>query len=233
MVQLQGGKGRLWYNPQLASSQPERCFDIDYWRDQGAIIGSAQGRGTTWFIQLDQVAVALRHYIRGGLFGRLVKDSYLFTGWQNTRAYREYSLLASLAEKGLPVPRPVAAKAERSGLMYRADLVVEKVPDARDLVAVLEKSSLDHEVYVQIGRLVRQLHDVGVCHTDLNIHNILLGADDKLWLIDFDKCGVKKGESWKQDNLSRLKRSFIKEQGRFSIHWQEEDWQSLLSGYRT
>ncbi|MBJ6889142.1 lipopolysaccharide kinase InaA family protein, partial [Vibrio cholerae] len=34
---------------------------------------------------------------------------------------------------------------------------------------------------------------------------------EKVWIIDFDKCYVQSGHSWKQGNLKRLKRSFEKE----------------------
>ncbi len=35
---------------------------------------------------------------------------------------------------------------------------------------------------------VRKMHDAGVNHTDLNIHNILLDTTKRV-IIDFDKCG--------------------------------------------
>ncbi|MGL5250701.1 MAG: lipopolysaccharide kinase InaA family protein, partial [Enterovibrio sp.] len=83
----------------------------------------------------------------------------------------------------------------------------------------------------QIGRVIRQMHDASVCHTDLNIHNILLDSHEQCWLIDFDKCGERQGEGWKLDNLARLKRSFAKEREREAILWQQSDWHALLAGY--
>ena len=47
----------------------------------------------------------------------------------------------------------------------------------------------------------------------------------KCWLIDFDKCGQKSGDSWKQGNLERLHRSFVKEVGRMNIQPDEIDEQ--------
>ena len=73
-----------------------------------------------------------------------------------------------------------------------------------------------------------------ICHTDLNAHNILvqqLENGQKCWLIDFDKCGQKSGDSWKQGNLERLHRSFVKEVGRMNIQFNEENWAELLKGY--
>ena len=40
-----------------------------------------------------------------------------------------------------------------------------------------------------------------------------------------------KGAAWKQSNLDRLKRSFIKELNKRQIHWQEDEFEMLLAGY--
>lgn len=221
----------IWFDPELVEGDPRHYFDIHYWHQQAAVTGSAKGRGTTFFLRGPKMEMALRHYYRGGLFGKLVKDQYWFTGWETTRCGAELTLLAYLRAKKLPVPRPVAARAVKSGRTYRADILVEKVPGARDLVAILCEHALLAHDYRAIGRLVRRLHDAGVCHTDLNIHNILRDKKGKLWLIDFDKCQQRDGEQWKEDNLARLHRSFKKEKEKRQIHWQPEDWAAVLKGY--
>ena len=86
----------------------------------------------------------------------------------------------------------------------------------------------------RIGGLIRRLHDLQICHTDLNAHNILVQqfeAQEKYWLLDFDKCGQKSGDFWKAQNLARLKRSFLKETERMGIRFTEENWTMLLQGY--
>ncbi len=80
--------------------------------------------------------------------------------------------------------------------------------------------------------MIRKMHDLQVCHTDLNAHNILLDMDQQVWLIDFDKCYQQQGESWKKDNLARLERSFIKEVKKRNIQWQAQDWKALCDGYQ-
>lgn len=75
------------------------------------------------------------------------------------------------------------------------------------------------------------MHNLQVCHTDLNIHNILLNDKGQFWLIDFDKCYQSKGDKWKPSNLERLQRSLRKEVQRFSILWDESEWNWLYSGY--
>ncbi len=223
--------GRIWYDPTWVSEPSERLFDPEFWQQQNKVVGSATGRGTTWFIQLDGIQAALRHYRRGGLFGKLVKDQYWFSQWDKTRSAEEFRLLLALKEAGVHVPRPIAARAVKSGLCYRADLLSERIPQAQDLVSLLEHHALPEAQYHAIGSEIAKMHQTQVNHTDLNIHNILVDADNQVWIIDFDKCCFEKGEAWKAGNLARLKRSFLKEQTKRNIHWRESEFAALIAGY--
>lgn len=232
MQQLMLPQGQVWFDADLLKEDPMLCFEPDFWQQQNAVIGSAQGRGTTWFVRGDKADMALRHYRRGGLFGKLVADAYWFSGWQQTRCYQELMLLQKLAQGGVSVPRPVAARAIKSGLTYHADILVEKVPNAQDLVGLLTKQGLPESVWQQIGQTVAKMHQLQVNHTDLNAHNILLDEQGQVWLIDFDKCYEQKGKDWQQGNLERLLRSFNKEVGKRQIQFNESDWRALMAGYQ-
>lgn len=217
----------IWYDETLLKEDPKQVFDAEFWQNASNVIGSAQGRGTTWFVQTETIEAALRHYRRGGLFGKLVEDSYLFSSWEKTRSYQEFQLLNTLIEAGVNVPRPIAARTVKSGVTYKADLLSEKIPNARDLVSILMEKPLPAEMYQKIGYEIRKMHDAQVNHTDLNIHNILIDVQDKVWIIDFDKCYQQSGNGWKQSNLDRLRRSFEKEVGKYGIHWKLDDFQHL------
>lgn len=225
------GSQKIWFDETLVNEDIESLFDIDYWEEKGCILGSALGRGTTWFVQTQCLPAALRHYKRGGLLGKLVSDQYFFIGWRRSRSCQEFHLLNSLRSKGVNVPRPIAARAIRTGLFYRADLLSEKIPNAQDLVSILEQQSLASEAYYDIGVEIAKMHRAQVNHTDLNIHNILLDTSNRVWIIDFDKCTQSTGSAWKNSNLERLKRSFLKEKIKRSIRWEERDFQCLLDGY--
>ena len=227
MKKIQTKKQTIWYDDSILSDSPEQCCDPEYWQQQNKIIGSAQGRGTTWFVALDKIDAALRHYRRGGLFGKLIKDHYIFTGWEKTRSYQEFQLLNTLIEAGVNVPKPIAAKAVKRTFCYQADLLSEKIPNARDLVAILQERPLSQDMYQKIGREIRKMHAAQVNHTDLNIHNILIDDKENVWIIDFDKCHQQKGDDWKQGNWDRLKRSFIKEVNKRNIHWSGDEWAYL------
>ena len=221
----------IWYDPQWLADPALPVFDPAYWHQQQRVLGQASGRGTTWFIRREGGDAALRHYRRGGLFGKLVRDCYWFSGWDNTRSQQEFALLQRLRAAGVNVPKPLAARAVKRGLCYRADLITAKIPAARDLADLLQQGPLDAEEYHCIGAEIARLHRAQVNHTDLNIHNILLDTSGRAWLIDFDKCYAQSGDGWQQSNLDRLRRSFRKEVKKRAIHWQEQDFAALLAGY--
>ena len=226
------------YNPNACEKFSITMFSSQFWQQQNAIVGSAQGRGTTWFIapqayskQAEQWV--LRHYYRGGLIGKFIKDSYFFQQWHKTRAAKEFTLLVKLHQLALPAPQAIAYKIERSGLTYRADILTKRIEHAKDLVAILSENTIDDALWQNIGKTIRQFHQKGIYHHDLNAHNILIDDNNKVWLIDFDQ-GEQRAvqQQWQQANLQRLLRSFIKEQHKLpQFHWQKNNWQMLLQGY--
>lgn len=208
-------------------------FDGQWWHDQQAVTGEAGGRGTTLFVRYQHHHLILRHYRRGGLIGKFIRDSFLFLGWQRTRAAQELALLNYLRKKGLLVPEPVAARLQRHGLVYRNDLLQMRIPAARDLVAILASQPLGTEQWQAVGRAIAQLHQTHCYHHDLNLRNLMQDDQQQIWIIDFDRCRLRKPGTWQQQNLQRLLRSLRKESRLGSItHWQEQrDWPALLRGY--
>ncbi len=209
-------------------------FSGSYWQEKQAVTGTATGRGTTYFVAHKDNQLVLRHYYRGGLIGKFLNDSYLYTSVLNTRAAREFQLLMHLQSLGLPAPEPVGFKVHRKGLSYSADIITRLIANSRDLVAQLVKGPLSHEQWLQIGATIYQFHQHGIFHHDLNCHNIMCDDNDNVWLIDFDQGSVKPAMgTWCQKNLDRLLRSFRKEKNTLSqFYWQESDWQALMQGYQ-
>jgi 3-deoxy-D-manno-octulosonic acid kinase len=208
-------------------------FDVAFWRERGEIDGEAQGRGTTHFIHTGKQHFVLRHYRRGGLVARLMKDRYFWRDESSTRAFSEWQLLYHLHRAGLPVPAPVACRYLRHGLTYTADLITERLMDSISLAAAVRRRGLPILGWITIGRCIRSFHDLGVCHADLNAHNIMLVGDDSVYLIDFDRGRLRKPGMWCDANLVRLRRSLEKiTYGLPPEHFGEADWHGLLDGYR-
>lgn len=230
-------KGSIAYCQHTPSSIEPNWFGADFWRQQSAITGSSKGRYTTWFVDAncvdkEQNQWVLRHYYRGGLIEKISRDRYLFTGLEKTRAVAELALLETLYEQGFSVPKPIAANVERSGIFYRADLIIERVEGAEDLVARLSKAAMSDALWLVLGETIAKFHNHGVYHADLNAKNILI-CDDKFYLIDFDRGELRKPNSqWQQANMSRLLRSFRKELGKLpTLAFNEDNWQQLHQGY--
>ena len=117
------GNHTVLSHPKYTSQITLDWFDANYWQQQNKIVGAKKGRATAWFFKQDELTAVLRHYWRGGLVGKLLSDQYLYPGLEQTRVYKEFSLMSKLIELGLNVPTPIAAKVTRSGLIYRGDII--------------------------------------------------------------------------------------------------------------
>jgi len=214
-------------NPELLG------FDADYWASQGAIMGFAEGRGTTFFIQYADKDYVLRHYRRGGMIARVSADLYIWTGLRRTRAWREWYFLARMQEMGLSVPQPVAVQVVRHGILYSADIMTRRISHSVTLAEELEQQVLPGDTWQELGKIIRQFHQRGVWHADLNANNVLLDKNKQFFLIDFDRGRLRRPSGhWQQANLQRLKRSLLKLQSRADcFYFSEDDWQALLEGY--
>ena len=101
------------------------------------------------------------------------------------------------------------------------------------LPSVSAPGALSILTWIGIGRCIRRFHDLGVCHADLNAHNLLLNEDAKVYLIDFDRCQLRREGLWRDGNLVRLRRSLEKvTYGMPAERFGEADWHGLLDGYQ-
>jgi 3-deoxy-D-manno-octulosonic acid kinase len=57
---------------------------------------------------------------------------------------------------------------------------------------------------------LRRFHEHGVQHADLNAHNVLLGRDGGVHLLDFDRGRLRERGAWEDTVLARLHRSLVK-----------------------
>ncbi len=195
-------------------------------------VATGSGRGTAWLIGTDHNAYVLRHYRRGGAMARLSRDRFWRQPVPQSRAMREFQLLRLMRSWNLPVPEPLAARHCPQGWHYTADIAVGLIPHTENLVQHLRRARPTPQAWAALGQAIRQLHQRQVFHADLNAHNLLLGADGRAWVVDFDKCERRAGHDWKSRNLERLLRSLRKEATRcHPYHWDEADWSLLTQAY--
>jgi 3-deoxy-D-manno-octulosonic acid kinase len=227
---VEHGASTLLVVPELVEHISPSWFDLNWWRGREVAIHSAPGRGESFFLHYAEQNLNLvwRHYKRGGLVAKLSEDRYLWSGLKQTRAYQEFVLTADLRQRGFPVPRPLAAQVVRQGLSYRADLITELLPNVKSMAQRLE-SNLHDFPWHEVGSTIARFHAIGLDHVDLNIRNILLNDNNRIYLIDFDRCRLRAiNKAWQQSNLDRLLRSVHK---LFPNQNHDPHWQRLLTGY--
>ncbi|WP_018137976.1 MULTISPECIES: 3-deoxy-D-manno-octulosonic acid kinase [unclassified Thioalkalivibrio] len=206
----------VWFTPDLLAAR-------------GLLTGSGTGRRPVHFIRHEDEHWVLRHYWRGGLMARLSSDAYLRTGVQRARPIREWRLLSTLYQRGLPVPRPIAARVRYSGLTWKGDLITEVIPHACTLFELIQQCNDPPAIWEAVGRTLARFHQAGAWHADLNVRNILVQPNNAVWLIDWDRGRMNTTRGLKR-NLSRLQRSLEKwpetrERGRAG-------WPDLMRAYR-
>lgn len=228
---MRTGRGAMLYDASRSGQLAEPVFEPAWWRERGCLEEVAGGRGTVAFVRDGDRRWVLRHYRRGGTVAKLLDDRYLWTGEDRTRAFREWRLLHALRASGLPVPAPVAARYVRSGPTYRADLLTEELPTRLTLARALADAPLEPAQWRGIGRVIGVLHAHAVRHADLNAHNLLLGPDGAVYVVDFDRGRFEARGGWERDVLERLHRSLAKvTAGLPRERWTDGDWQVLLDG---
>jgi len=224
------GKGVIVYDPREIENPTPAAFDPAAWG--AALRPTAGGRGASWFIERavgdDWV---LRHYLRGGLPGRFIRDRYLWLGEASARPLAEWRLLYRLChELDLPVPTPVAAELRRHGPFYTGAIITRRL-EGVSLAEILQRDGLEPALWRAVGSTLARFHAAGVDHADLNAHNILIDAGGRVALIDFDRGRLRRPGRWRAGNLERLARSLGKLLGPRWAAIRDSGWQTLREAY--
>ena len=172
----------------------------------------ASGRGGARRLTLrGGKVVYIRKYLRGGLMRFLVRDLYLL---RPPRPIRELFATETARAAGCRVPIVHAVGVEESGPFYRGWIVTSAIDGARSYIDVLSAGDeAARGVLLQAaGSAIRDLHDAGVYHPDLNGHNLLIDSDGEVAVIDFDRAvtGAPGNFRLGQHNRDRFWRSLVK-----------------------
>lgn len=226
--------GAIVYDTALLKQISEAKFTAAGWDDAEPVKGvlRSAGRGNTVIVSDGETQFVLRHYLRGGLPGRLIKDKYLWTGESNTRSFREWRMLAKLIALGLPVPRPAAARYCRYGPLYTADLITVRESGIRSLAERIAERPAEAIFWQRLGANLHKFHAAGVFHADLNAYNVQIDQRDQLFLLDFDRGKFLTPGIWRQKNVARLHRSLRKiKKLEPRLNYLPVNWLQFLDGY--
>ena len=228
------GTGAILYDPTVLNHIEDASFSPAAWQRASGIEGRLRsaGRGATTVVSDGRRTFVIRHYHRGGLASRVTSDAYLWLGENRTRSFLEFRLLAVLSDKGLPVPRPAAARYRRRGLFYTADLITEYAPGIRPLSLRIADDT-GRDFWRRLGAGISRFHDAGVNHADLNAYNVQVDGNDDVFVLDFDRGRLLAQGAWRERNLARLHRSLEKVRSLDDrVRFSATDWQALCEGYR-
>ncbi len=227
-------KGAVIFDSELFERPSDAIFQVQHWASVTPVIGAlrAAGRGNTLIVSDGEHEFVLRKFVRGGLIGKLISDTYFWNGEDKTRCFAEWRLLHKLSTLGFNVPQPAAARYRRTAMFYTAELLTVRVPGIQSLVDRLKSAPLSSDFWPQLGAALYAFHEAGVFHADLNAYNVQVDEADRLWLLDFDRGKILENGPWKQKTLGRLHRSLRKVSSLApEVRFSDKAWEALLDGY--
>jgi 3-deoxy-D-manno-octulosonic acid kinase len=221
-VAVTAAPARLWVRAGLEALAP-------------ALLGAWRGEADEWVgggraahpvIPAEGGSVVVRRFLRGGAIRHLNRDRY-FLG---DRAAAELAASEAARHGGVRTPEVVALGRRRSGLGYRSMIATRRVPGATDATVQLADPAAREWILRAIGDQIASLHASCVTHPDLNVRNVLVDADGRIWLIDFDRARLFTGPvpaSQRTKDILRFARSAEK----LGHPLGPEDWAALRAGY--
>ncbi len=220
----------ILYDDTLISEVDENLFDLEFWANDEKTRLINKGRGKVLLINCQGLPSVLKHYYRGGLVSNFLSEKYLWQGESNARSIKEFRILQKMLQAGLPVPRPIAARVNRQGIFYTADLITSRIDHSSSMGDRLKENSLSSDLWKNIGSCIASFHMKGFYHHDLNVENILIDSDQKVFLLDFDKAvQMDPINSMAQKNINRLQRSINKSYPNSSKQFPKAEWEILLA----
>jgi len=179
--------------------------------------GPRRGRGRVFEVPPPEETpgrpLVLKQVLHGGLYGRLNRDRFL----RCERVLRELRLTAAARERGVPVPE-IAFVGWTQRRPRRLFLATDQVPGSRTLEQVIleERRGPRRAAAIRAAAIaVREMHDAGLVHGDLNIRNLMVSEAEGYpegFVLDLDRSHFPRrlGDSHRTANLARLLRSLEK-----------------------
>ena len=193
--------------------------DPSTWETLAAASPGGPGRGASGRLALPgSVRVVSKRMRRGGWAGPIWRDRFL----GSARLLRNLSVPLEAMRRGVNTAAPAAMLIEEGppGLR-RAWLAVEEIEGAEDLLTRLScpRGLSEGELRAAL-RAVKEMHDRGVEHRDLNLGNLLVRSRDgglpQAFVVDLDRARlhdtalpVRK----RRAALLRMERSYLKRFG--------------------
>jgi hypothetical protein len=157
----------------------------------------------------------VRRSRRGGLMRFLARD--LYAGWA-PRPLRELIVSATARRRGLPVADAIGAIVETAGPGLYRGWFLSRALDGVTLWNLLlgREHQLRAPALTQARASIDRMHDGGLYHADLNLHNLLVcagGHPPRVVVLDLDKARLYPDAltpALRRANFHRLARSALR-----------------------
>ncbi len=213
-ARLSLGRRLIYLRRDLAPTAPAIVAAID------AVIGSGKkgmgNRASGFAVEVEGVPpLFVRRSRRGGMM-RFLGDLYLdFV----PRVVNELAIAQEASRRGVAVAEPIGAMVERLLPGVHREVMITRALSGLTLWEFVRTDD-DPEVRAHVFRLVRRavdrMHEAGLFHADLNLHNVLVtpeGESISIVLLDLDKARLYPRalpNFMRRRNLARLARSIRK-----------------------
>jgi len=219
---IEEGRTVVVVKPEFAEAIRER-------RPAASAEPAKHGRGPLERIAIPDGVALVRPCRRGGLLGRLLGDKH----FDGTRFVHEIAVSEAVRRRGIPTPEILGGiRREVLPGLYRTEIVSREVPDSRDLAEALRDPARTHDLLLAAARLVRQMHDAGLRHADLNARNLLVRADGEAMVLDLDGAELldELPTRARIASLARLYRSLHK-LGLAPVPVSDDAWKTFYRAY--
>ncbi|MGH7924426.1 MAG: lipopolysaccharide kinase InaA family protein [Candidatus Binatus sp.] len=176
--------------------------------------GGAGNRRSAFQMKLDNgLELFARRGQRGGMIASILGDVYVGIA---PRPLNELALTVEAMRRGIPVAEPMGAMIEWLGpTLYRGFFLTRAVRGMTlwEFVKTDDDPAVRSHVLEQARAAIDAMHDKGLFHADLNLHNLLVTRAQESFvviIIDLDKARLfdaPLSPAMRRSNAARLKRS--------------------------
>lgn len=173
----------------------------------------AGNRQSAFRMNLDGLELFARRGRRGGMIGSFLSDVYV---GMTPRPLTELSVTIEAMRRGIPVAEPMGAMVEWIGpALYRGLFLTRAVRGMTlwEFLKTDDDPTVRNHVLAQARAAIETMHDEGLLHADLNLHNLLVTQARESFtvvIIDLDKARLfdaPLSPSMRRANAARLIRS--------------------------
>ncbi|MGA7873527.1 MAG: lipopolysaccharide kinase InaA family protein [Candidatus Binatus sp.] len=179
-----------------------------------AVEAGAGNRGSAFRLDLGGgLELFVRHGRRGGMIASILSDIYVGT---TPRPLTEIAVTIEAMRRGVPVAEPMGAMVEWIGpALYRGFFLTRAVRGMTlwEFVKTDDDPTVRGHVLAQARAAIDTMHQKGLFHADLNLHNLLVTQARESFtviIIDLDKARLfdaPLSPAMRRANLARLIRS--------------------------